>query len=260
MNIAPEIFLYPRLPRVASRTIIAQSASSTLRELRDGSALTHPDAAPSATGGTPVPPSVLLKVQQEMRQIADRFEFPKPLSLAGQQEIDRLWGTYLRASMGIIPGDAAEEGVWSFLSLVVLPELAPWRFPGRTEERLLGRPRNTLRRLWWRAWTLGPNLSWAPEGCMPFVEDEYVQIMERTSVAGNTRTARAFQQAVWRAEHAEIPMGRSDVVRELLPRLRAMLSYLCLDIIADSELDDLLNELLDEVLTANGHLTVPGRP
>lgn len=260
MNIAPEIFLYPRLPRVASRTIVAHTTTSTLRELRDSSALTHPEAAPAATGGTPVPLSVLLKIQIEMREIADRFEFPKPLTLAGQQEIDRLWGTYMRTTMGIIPGDAAEEGVWSFLSLVVLPELAPWRFPGRTEERLLGKPRNTLRRLWWRAWTLGPDLNWAPEGCKPFVEDEYVQIMERTSVAGNMRTARAFQHAVWRAEEADIPMSRGDVVRELLPRLRALRTYLCFDVISDSDLDNLLDELLDEVLTVKGHLKGPRQP
>lgn len=255
MNTTPDIYLYPRLPRPVSRTIIAQSENLAPLELRQAATLTHPDAAPSATGGTPVPISILSKVQEEIRQIADGFGFPKPLSQAAQQKVDRSCGTFLLQRMGVIPADAAEEGVWSFLTLVVLPEFGPWRFPGRTEERLIGKPRNVLRRLWWRAWTLGPDLDWAPEGCTPFQEDEFVQIMERTSISGNRRTARAFKQAIWRAERAGIPMSRSAVVRDLMPRLRAIRSYLCLDALSDLELDNLLDDLLDQMLEAKGHLS-----
>ena len=156
--------------------------------------------------------------------------------------------------MNIVPADAAEEGVWSFLSLVLLPEFAPWRFPSRTEERLIGRPRNALRRLWWRAWALGPDLSWAPEGCTPLTEDESVQLMERPTVSRNQRTVKAVQNALWRAEKAGIELSRTDLVRLLIPRVRAARSNICLEALTDESLDELLDALLDQVLESSGEL------
>lgn len=255
MTAAHQTYLYPRLPRSAGRTLLAEFAALEPADLRARASLTHPEAAPAATGGTPVPLAVLFKVQQEIRSISDGFGFPAPLNLARQQDLDRKCATRLVEVMGIVPADAAEEGVWSFLSLLVVPEFSTWRFPGRSEERLIGKPRNALRRLWWRAWTLGPDLEWAPEGCSPFQEDEYVQMMERTSLSGNRRTIRAFQDAVWRAEKAGIPMARNDAIRDLITRLRAVRSYLCLDALPDQDLSYLLDELLDQMLEANGHFS-----
>jgi hypothetical protein len=136
--------------------------------------------------------------------------------------------------------------VWSFLTLVVCPEIGPWRFPGRTEERLLGEPRNVLRRLWWRAWTLGPNLSEAPEGCEPLGEDEFVQVMERPSLGGNRRTARALQFALWRAEAAGLRMPRSELMRQLARRARAAKSHIQFDALSDEELGALLDRIVDQ--------------
>lgn len=252
MSAPLEVYLYPRLPRSAAVEVVASTRGHSLSELRDAGNLAHPVASPAATGGTPVPIEVLMRVQAELRKTEERYGFPKALSQADQQAVDREWGSQLLAEMGIVPADAADEGVWSFMSLVLVPEFAPWRFPGRSEERLIGKPRNAMRRLWWRAWTLGPDLRYAPEGCSPLREDEFVQIMERTTVAGNRRTARAFQEVIWRAEKSAVELGRSDVVRDLMPKLRASRSYLCLDALSDRQLDELLVELLDEILISKG--------
>lgn len=254
MTTPGEIYLYPRLPRSSARTIMARHAPLGLNDLRAAASLSSPQAAPSATGGTPVPAHVLTEVQNGIRQIADQFGYPEPLSLAAQQALDHACGTFLLQSMNIVPADAAEEGVWSFLSLVVLPEFAPWRFPSRTEERLIGRPRNALRRLWWRAWALGPDLSWAPDGCTPLTEDESVQLMERPTVSGNRRTVKAVQHALWRAEKAGIALSRTDLVRLLIPRVRAARSNICLDALTDEGLDELLDGFLDQVLETSGEL------
>src|SRR5690606_17288623 len=132
------------------------------------------DAETSATGGHPAPLERLAAVQTAIRDVAVRAGYPEPLSRTRTQAFDRPCGTRLYDLMGIVPADAAEEGVWSFLTLVVVPEIGPWRFPGLAEERLLGRPRNVLRRTWWRAWALGPDLDSAPPGCEPLGEDESV--------------------------------------------------------------------------------------
>jgi len=95
--------------------------------------------------------------------------------------------------MEIVPADAAEPGVWAFLCCVAVPDLACWRFPGRTRERLLGGPRNALRRLWWRAYVLDRGSREGLSGRLG--EDETVQIMERPTLAGNPRVATTLADA-----------------------------------------------------------------
>ena len=155
--------------------------------------------------------------------------------------------------MGVVTADAAEEGVWSFLSLVLTPEIGPWRFPDRAEDRLLGRPRNVFRRLWWRAWALGPDLDVAPEGCSPLGEDEFVQIMERPSLGGNQRTARALRDALWRAECGGSTVGRSELMRQVTRRLRAVRSHVALDVLSGQQLSNLLDDL-----TSSSHRALSG--
>jgi hypothetical protein len=234
--------LYPRLPRSVAKSLILDMVGATSPELRDLSALSHPDAEPSATGGHPVDSGKLVEVQQAIRDVAEKAGFPKPLG-SSAQAFDRPCGTALLRVMDIVPADAAEEGVWSFLTLVLVPEIGPWRFPSPPEDRLVGHPRNVLRRTWWRAWALGPDLSHAPDGCEPLGEDESVQIMERPSLGGNRRTARALQAALWRAEVEGLTMPRSELMRQLARRLRAVKSHIALDGLDDDSLAGLLDSL-----------------
>ena len=236
-------FLYPRLERASASKLLTARAGATLLELQELGATSHPDAEPSATGGHPVPAEKLREVQSTIRAIARQAGYPNVIS-GYTQSFDRPCGTALYRIMEIVPADAAEEGVWSFLSVVVVPEIGPWRFPNRPDERLLGRPRNVLRRLWWRGWALGPDLDFAPEGCQPLGEDEFVQIMERPTLGGNRRSAGALQQALWRAELAGLNAPRSEMMRELARRLRATRSHILLDAVDEDELSELLDKLI----------------
>ncbi|MCQ1954116.1 hypothetical protein [Arthrobacter sp. zg-Y238] len=243
------IYIYPRLPRDVAHRIIAELADKGLTELVGYGALSHPSAAPAAVGGIPVPQQELQRIQDGLREIASRYGFPSKLDQRSQQNLDRTLGTYLYKELGIVPGDAAVEGVWSFLTLVLVPELAPWRFPQRAENRLIGVPRNALRRLWWRAWALGPDLNAAPGGCSPLGEDEFVQIMERSGLSGNRKAARAARDAVWRAEaNGLLPILRTELMRGLIPRVLAARSHVVLDILSDDELAALLDGYVRQVL------------
>lgn len=219
-----------------------ERAALPLSELASLSALTHPDAEPSPTGGHPVGADKLFEVRASIRAIAEDAGYPRAPG-AATQRFDQSCGSMLLRTMGIVPADAAEEGVWSFLTLVVVPEIGPWRFPGRSDERLLGRPRNVLRRTWWRAWALGPALEFAPEGCTPLGEDESVQIMERPSLGGNRRIAAALQAALWRAERRGLEVARSEVMRELARRARATKSHISLDALDEGALAKLMDQL-----------------
>lgn len=242
-------YLYPHLPRVFAHKIIAELSDKGLVELVGYGALSHHAAAPAAVGGIPVPKHWLQRIQDGLREITAMYGFPSKLEQKAQQNLDRALGTYLYKELKIVPGDAAAEGVWSFLTLVLVPEIAPWRFPQRAESRLIGVPRNVLRRLWWRAWTLGPDLTIAPAGCSPLGEDEFVQIMERSGISGNRKTARAARDAVWRAEaNGLLQVPRTDLMRGLIPRVLATRSHIVLDVLSDAELSALLDDYVRQVL------------
>jgi hypothetical protein len=245
--VSAQNLLYPRLGRATAQRILAERAGASLVELQGLGALDHPDTAPSATGGHPASTDKLRDIQSAIREVAKKAGFPK--SIAGStQTFDRPCGSALYRLMDIVPADAAEEGVWSFMSVILVPEIGPWRFPRRPEDRILGRPRNVLRRLWWRAWALGPDLEIAPGGCEPLGEDESVQIMERPSLGGNRRSARALQDALWRAELAGLPIPRSELMRQLARRLRATKSHISLDSVDDRSLVELLERITGESL------------
>jgi hypothetical protein len=239
--------LYPRLNRAVAQRILNERSNFPLEKLREMGSLDHPDAAPSATGGRPVTTEKLRDIQSAIRQIANEAGYPKAIA-GSTQTFDRPCGSALYRLMEIVPADAAEEGVWSFMTVVLVPEIGPWRFPRQSDDRILGRPRNVLRRLWWRAWALGPDLETAPVGCEPLGEDESVQIMERPSLGGNRRSARALQTALWSAEVTGLTVPRSELMRQLARRLRATKSHISLDALDDQSLAVLLKRLTDDAV------------
>jgi hypothetical protein len=239
--------LYPRLSRAAAQRILNERNGVSIEDLHDLGGLDHPDAAPSATGGRPVTADKLRDVQNAIREVAKSAGFPKPIA-GSTQSFDRPCGSALYGLMDIVPADAADEGVWSFMTVVLVPEIGPWRFPRQSDDRMLGRPRNVLRRLWWRAWALGPDLELAPDGCEPLGEDESVQIMERPSLGGNRRSAHALQEALWRAELAGLSVPRSELMRQLARRMRATKSHISLDSIDDESLIELLGRITHDAL------------
>ncbi|GAA1899065.1 hypothetical protein GCM10009773_28720 [Williamsia serinedens] len=68
--------------------------------------------------------------------------------------------------------------------------------------------------------------------------------MERTTLGGNIRTARAIQNALWRAELNGLDVARSELMRQLARRVRGQRSHLALDVLDGAELDLLLDHLV----------------
>lgn len=237
-------YVYPRLPRTTGLAIIEESRSYDLDKLLALSAIDHPDAAPVATG-TRVDGSRLEEVRENVRRAAVDRGYPEPLRRGREWTFDSAAGRALYESMDVIPADAAAEGVWSFLSLVLLPEIGPWRFPDRAQDRLLGHPRNVFRRSWWRAHVLGADLDEAPEGQQPLGEDELVQIMERPTLAANPRVARAVRDGIFRGAE-RVAAARSEFARDLTKRVLRLTPFLAVDLLDDAELATLVDDLIDQ--------------
>lgn len=248
MSINDFVFLYPRLDAHRAALLVQAQQGLSLAELQMCGASHHSDAACSPTGGLPVPETHLRDLQATLRGLCDDFGFPSALKTSKQAEFDRVCGTILRRDMRIVPADASEEGVWSFVSLVLVPELAPWRFPSRHEDRLLGKPRNTLRRLWWRAHVLGPDLTWVPPGCTPLNEDESVQIMERPTIAKSARLAQQLKQVLWRFESKGFGGNRAELLRDVIKLIRAERSHIAMDAMHNSVLAAYLDEIVAEAI------------
>ncbi|MFF2494182.1 hypothetical protein [Agromyces sp. NPDC058064] len=242
-------YIYPRLARHAADQLISEQSGMNLIELREASRLGHPLAAPAATGGRAAGTEELAALRGLITEIADEFGFPSVLSAERQAEFDRVCGTQLFASMEIVPADAAISEVWSFIALVLAPEVAPWRFVNRTPERLRGGPRNTFQRLWWRAWSLGPDLAAVPPGAHPLGEDDFVQIMERPTLGGNRVVAASIRDAIWRADERGDSLTRSDLVRGLTKRVLALKSHLALDALDEDERDAVLDKLVGQMIS-----------
>lgn len=242
--------LFPSIDAATADALVQQQANLGLRQLFALGALSHPRAAPAATGGRSANEAEIREVQEGIRRKAEEAGYPAPLPRGAEQSFDRPCGTFLRRAMDMSPTVAADHGVWSFMTLVVVPEIGPWRFGSRARARLVGSPRNTLRRLWWRAHYLGPDLDESPPGCEPLGEDEFVQIMERPGMSGSPHVARAIRDAVWAREARGLDVARSELMRELTRRVVARRAHVLLPVLAPGELASVLELFIDQSVFA----------
>lgn len=143
--------------------------------------------------------------------------------------------------------------MWNFLTLLVLPDVAVWRFPGRADERLLGRSRNVFSRLWWRGEVVGADLIDVRSG---LGEDELVNIMERPTLAANPTVARSLARIILE-RGAEVPVARSELMRDVSKRFLRAQAVLCVDALDPDEIWALSERCFDDSVPS---LTSPPIP
>lgn len=232
------MYLFPRLPDAQANELADGVARATLADLFACGTTTHPKAVTPQLGYPPAPQSLITELQGSIRAIAARRGFPSGADHAGFDDdvIDYLGG------LPIPPSDAGAEGVWSFLSLVVLPEIGPWRFPSLERRRLLGTPRNPLRRLWIRGYLLRDETR--PEDrhwlAKEISEDAAQQIIERPTLSSNPRLALALA-VFWSSVVRNIASGGQDrYLRDVAKRLIRLTPYQALDFLSDEAIQVVL--------------------
>ncbi|MEU8376572.1 hypothetical protein AB0C22_26110 [Micromonospora sp. NPDC048894] len=239
------LHVYPRLPAHIAEQLLTAHTGRDLVGLRRLSATADPRTTWYPTAPYRVAEDDLRALQQTVRAVAADADWPAPLSKTNGTAFDRLLAPTLYRQMTIVPADAASEEVWSFLSLVVLPDVALWRWPNPLRrpgyERIIGRPRNVFRRLWNRIHSLGENLGGQ------LYEDEAVAILERPTLGAHPRVARAITHAHL-ATAGEACAARTEILRITARRLRRLAVVVSLESLDDARLMELVGRYTREAI------------
>lgn len=266
------------LPRLTMQQ--AQTRFADLAQHMAGGGFAHdfvapdlPIAAANPTGGRVAPPALL----QEWRdEIVSRVPAAVDATPAGRARLGAETGRALAETVSPIPADAAHDGVWSFLTLALLPDVVAlrWGLPEEGElpaDRWLGRQalgggrdRNHLKVSWRRWRVLGPLMLQEPI----LGEDELVGLFERSSVARNPTLVKVCAQEVL----AHSGTSRMEFARSLMKHVSAATGVRLLDTFDEGQLQQLVGTLgsrlsgtrqLDDVPPpppSDGGQSVLGRP
>ncbi|OHV43329.1 DUF6339 family protein [Pseudofrankia sp. BMG5.36] len=241
--------VFPRLDPGASRVLLVERTDLPLDRLRSLAATEHPNIDWYPTGGSRVSQDRLMVIRDKVCALSAEYGWPSAPT-GGFTEFEHRLYDVLLGTLEILPADAADEGVWSFLTLVLLPDVAFWRFPNTQRsgsyERLIGRPRNVFRRLWWRAYVLGTDLAGQ------LLEDEAVAIMERPTLGGSPMVARAIAETHLGLVREKGSLPRTTLMREATKRLRRLTTILTLHAMDQADLHEVVQEVFLETAFALG--------
>ena len=233
-----EHYLFPRLSAGAAQSRLGEVLGKTPAQLSALASTGHQDATFAPTGGTRVSEHALHELRRSLVHDAHQLGFPGDVRKGTVVSFDAKAARLLMEKLPIAPGEASRDDVWAFLTLVLLPDIATWRFPDQQSSRFLGGVRNAFQRLWWRARVLHEPDSNEPYALLELPEDALVGLMERPAMSSNPKVALAIAKTVAKLANTLPPSRRQDAWRDLYKRVRQRLVLVNLDMVAEkSELD-----------------------
>jgi hypothetical protein len=188
--------------------------------------LSHPEQVYAQVGGRATEAS-LIELRQSILTLAEQAGFPtQPVGPQLRVAFDRAAASAITQSMDMAWSEAASRDVWSFTSLVLLPDVTEWRWahtlPKRNRERWVASDltRHTWARLWWQAQTFADD----PALLSVFNESELNQFLERRSIGGHPRLLLALCTEIAAAIDDGAP--RRPLIRDTTRRLRRRLAFI----------------------------------
>jgi hypothetical protein len=207
----------------------------------------------AATGGRRVTEGELEKLKANIHSVHGELISSSAGPVAVRAEFDARCAAVLVSSPLLGGGEALRDDVWSYVTAVLLWDMALWRFNKAAPERFHGGVRNAFQRLWQRGrvfdrgaehpdrWQLVRSLT----------EDAFVQILERPSLASSPRLAKAIAEGWLR--HS-VSSGRSQMentMRGAIRSLRISNQVIMLEHLPDRELDIRIGRAFEQA-EANG--------
>lgn len=244
--------LWPRLEQPIAVALLGELQQRTPDEVRASAALTHPAVTYASTGGIRASDVELEGVRHAILETAGAHGYP---GVGDMIAFDRAMAVRLLDLMSMADGEALQRPVWSFTSLVLVPDVTYWRFV-RDHERwnaerwvCTDRTRHMFARLWWQARQLTTLSDDGRDSTLldGLSESELNHLTERTSIGGCGRLVRAMARAVIAVPSEQ---RQRDVVREsallLLRRIGAVDPYS----LTEHQLEAMAASVVEGVLNA----------
>ncbi|WP_268247803.1 DUF6339 family protein [Promicromonospora soli] len=175
-----------------------------------------------------------------MRDLAREHGFPHKAQRAG--EFDVALARLLHRSMEVMPAEAAAREMWAFLSLVLLPDVAYWRFPAPPGDRVMHTDitRHVFGRLWWRADLIHDLAREDPYEVLEILgEADFDQVYSRRKQIGASPTIVRNLIRVWSElrENGELALVNDrQAFRNTLMVLNRVVPFLSLNALDDHAL------------------------
>ncbi|UFS96413.1 DUF6339 family protein [Nocardia huaxiensis] len=250
--------LYPRLLKPRARDLAEEYRTLQIPELTARAALSDESAVYVATGGARAQGDKLRQIRELVVSLAEASGYPNAPTSGEASSFDLAVAEHLHREMHLAPAEASATDVWAFQSLVLMPDIAQWRFPGKDSsdrayrERIRGSrlDRHVFGRLWWRA-----QLVYAPAESNPYAalkvlgEAAFDQIYARRSSLGASPHLVKSILRVWNSLDLR-GLTERDVLRDFLKRLLRLAPFVVFDAIDEASLDDELRAVAHETVFA----------
>ncbi|MFR9756562.1 DUF6339 family protein [Streptomyces sp. TR06-5] len=249
--------LYPRLLRKQALELHREYRELPVEELQRRWQDSHEAAVFVATGGDRVAKDQLRRLRDDVLGLAQSVGFPDDLGRSREAgrvraEFDLSVAAHLHNSMGVVPAEAASRDLWAFLALVLLPDVAHWRYPNPPPDRVAGTDltRHVFGRLWWRAQLVHEPGADEPYAALHILgEAAFDQIYaRRAALGGSPHMVRAILR-VW----DDLDLGglnEREVLRDFLKRLLRLAPFMLFDGLEETVLDGELRAVASEAVAA----------
>ena len=245
-------FLYPRLLAEQAGPLFRDYGNMTIAELADRWAVAHDSAVYVATGGDRVSAEQLRELRADVLDLARRAGFPDQSDRTRNADFDLRLAALLHSRTGMVPAEAASRDVWAFLALILLPDVAFWRYPRPPRDRVLGTDltRHVFGRLWWRAQLVRSSGAQEPYAALEILgEAAFDQIYaRRTALGGSPHMVRAILR-VWNKLDLT-GLNERETLRDFLKRLLRLAPFVLFDGIDEQALDHELSTVAQESVDA----------
>lgn len=239
--------LWPRITRSVAETIFQTDVA---QNIVPDARTTHPEMTYGTTGGR-ISASDVEQLRKAVLQVAERHGYLTESNRgAGGSAFDREVARVLVAEMDLSWDEAGQPGIWSFLSLVVLPDVTAWRWRGTADSTptkvrwvCIDPTRHTWGRLWWQQTLCRDHIDILSK----FNESELNQLFERTSFTRNRDFFLTFAFAI-ATNLGEA--GRRPFIRDVAKRMRRRLAFIDTFSLDPFELQKIVDEVVGESLCA----------
>ena len=274
-------WLFPQLPRPHAEQLIEAFNADPANRCFSG--LEHPQKFYQASGGDRLPDRELQVARDAVLGIAEKSGFPdQPPTSTRNNDYSRFEAAVAEWFVGWAAMDVDRPGVtaettrrdwWTYLTLIVLPDVACWRWVSETQgnllkhERFIGGGRNTFQRIHRRVLCLDRGVDHPDRFGLirELKEDDFSAILERPSLSSSPRIALiiAEELLLMRARLSQAGWGLSQqqsVYRQAIKALCAYGIVTVFDLLDDAQLQDIVRETFLQCETkSKRNVPLPGK-